>query len=129
VIGRDDACPGVWIPGFAHAAARRAGRPTEARATLREGRTLADATGAVAISRRAREELRLAGGRAPAPADVRNATLTPSEQRVAELAASGQTNRPIADALFVTVKSVEWHLVYRKLDIRGRGQLAGSLAA
>ena len=44
---------------------------------------------------------------------------------MAELAAAGQTNRQIADALFVTAKSVEWHLgnVYRKLDIRGRGQL------
>jgi DNA-binding CsgD family transcriptional regulator len=48
---------------------------------------------------------------------------------VAGLAAAGQTNRQIADALFVTVKNVEWHLgnVYRKLDIRGRGQLAAAL--
>ena len=49
---------------------------------------------------------------------------------MAELAAGGQSNRQIADALFVTVKSVEWHLgnVYRKLDIRGRGQLPAALA-
>jgi DNA-binding CsgD family transcriptional regulator len=48
---------------------------------------------------------------------------------VAELAAGGRTNREIADALFITVKAVEWHLgnSYRKLDIRGRGQLAGAL--
>jgi DNA-binding CsgD family transcriptional regulator len=55
--------------------------------------------------------------------------LTPSEHRVAELAAAGQTNRQIADELFLTVKSVEWHLgnTYRKLDIRSRGELAGRL--
>ena len=49
---------------------------------------------------------------------------------MAELAAAGHSNRQIADALFVTAKSVEWHLsnVYRKLDIRGRGQLAAALA-
>ena len=111
------------------AAIRRAGRATEARDTLREAIVLADASGAIALARRAREELRLAGGRAPAPAD-NPAGLTPGEQRVAELAAAGQTNRQIADALFVTAKSVEWHLsnVYRKLEIRGRGQLRAALA-
>jgi DNA-binding CsgD family transcriptional regulator len=110
------------------AAIRRAGRPAEARDPLREALALADATGAVAVARQARAELRLAGGRAPAPAAA-GSGLTPSEDRVAELAASGQTNRQIADALFVTVKNVEWHLgnVYRKLDIRGRGQLAAAL--
>ena len=48
---------------------------------------------------------------------------------MAELAAGGQSNRQIADALFVTVKSVEWHLgnVYRKLDIPGRRHLAAAL--
>ena len=112
------------------AAIRRAGRPGEARGTLREALVLADAAGATALARRAREELRLAGGRAPARADDRRRGLTPSERRVAELAAAGQTNRQIADALFITAKSVEWHLsnVYRKLDIRGRGQLAAALA-
>ena len=48
---------------------------------------------------------------------------------MAELAAAGAGNRQIAATLFVTTKSVEWHLgnVYRKLDIRGRGELAGAL--
>ena len=111
------------------AAIRRAGRPGEARDILRDALGLAQATDAHALAERAREELRIAGGRVTAPADGRAGALTPSEQRVAGLAAAGQTNRQIADALFVTVKSVEWHLgnVYRKLDIRGRQELAARL--
>ena len=113
------------------AAIRRAGHPGEARGVLREALALADAAGATALAGRAREELRLAGGRAPAPADIRAGGLTPSEHRVAELAAAGHSNRQIADALFVTVKNVEWHLgnVYRKLDIRSRRQIAAALDA
>ena len=110
-------------------AIRRAGRAGPARETLRSALALAETTGAVALARRAREELRIAGGRAR-PAAGTAGGLTPSEHRVAELAAAGQTNRQIADALFLTVKSVEWHLgnTYRKLDIRGRGELAERLA-
>jgi DNA-binding CsgD family transcriptional regulator len=57
------------------------------------------------------------------------ARLTPAERRVARLAATGLTNRQIADALTVTVKGVEWHLsrVYRKLGIGSRAALAGLL--
>ena len=58
------------------------------------------------------------------------ASLTPSERRIAELAATGQTNREIAQALFVTPKTVEYHLrnTYRKLDIQTRQELAGALS-
>ena len=64
----------------------------------------------------------------PAPAPGVN-KLTVSERRVAELAASGMSNREIAQQLFVTVKAVEWHLsnVYRKLGIRSRTRLAEAL--
>ncbi|GAA4706047.1 helix-turn-helix transcriptional regulator [Nocardioides conyzicola] len=57
------------------------------------------------------------------------ASLTAAEQRVARLAATGLTNREIADRLVVTVKAVEWHLshVYRKLGIHSRGALASTL--
>ena len=57
-------------------------------------------------------------------------SLTASERRVAELAASGLSNRQIASELFVTVKAVEWHLsnVYRKLGIRSRTRLPGLLS-
>jgi DNA-binding NarL/FixJ family response regulator len=55
--------------------------------------------------------------------------LTGSELRVARMAAEGLTNREIAQALFVTPKTVEVHLsnAYRKLEIRSRRQLAGAL--
>ena len=57
-------------------------------------------------------------------------SLTPSERRVAQMAAEGSTNRQIAQDLFVTTKTVEVHLssVYRKLDIASRTQLAAALA-
>jgi DNA-binding CsgD family transcriptional regulator len=57
------------------------------------------------------------------------AALTPSERRVAEIAADGASNREIAQALFVTTKTVEVHLTsaYRKLGVRGRAELAGHL--
>ena len=56
--------------------------------------------------------------------------LTASERRVATLAAEGQTNRDIAQTLFVTPKTVEVHLssTYRKLGIRSRRDLAKSFA-
>ena len=55
--------------------------------------------------------------------------LTPSERRVAEMAASELSNKEIAQALFVTVKTVEVHLssVYRKLEIASRRQLPTAL--
>ena len=58
-------------------------------------------------------------------APTRNLTLTSSERRVAELAASGMTNRDIAAALFISPKTVEANLarVYRKLGIRTRAEL------
>ncbi len=57
-------------------------------------------------------------------------SLTPSEARVAAQAATGMTNREIAQALFVTSKTVENQLsrVYQKLGIRGRDALAAALA-
>jgi DNA-binding NarL/FixJ family response regulator len=55
----------------------------------------------------------------------RSGQLTPSEQRVAELAASGMKNRDVATALFISPKTVEANLarIYRKLGIKSRAEL------
>jgi len=57
--------------------------------------------------------------------------MTPSEQRVAEMAASGLTNRQIAERLFISPKTVEANLAraYLKLGIRSRAELGATLAA
>lgn len=59
------------------------------------------------------------------------ATLTATEQSIADLATSGMTNRDIAATLFISLKTVEAHLtqIYRKLGIRSRAQLAAKLAS
>ena len=92
---------------------------------------LAEISGAVRLAERARTELAATGAR---PRSVRLSgveSLTASERRVAEMAAEGLTNRQIAQALFVTPKTVEVHLssVYRKLEISSRSELARVLPA
>jgi DNA-binding CsgD family transcriptional regulator len=108
---------------------RAARRPTDARDPLRRALELADALGADALAGRVRHELYAAGGRPRTTALRGAAALTPSERRVVERAAAGQTNRAIAEALFVTSKTVELHLrnAYRKLGASSRHDLAGLL--
>jgi DNA-binding CsgD family transcriptional regulator len=79
----------------------------------------------VALERRARAELAAIGIRPRTTERSGAESLTPSESRVAKLAAAGQTNREIAQALFVTEKTVETHLgrAFRKLDVTSRRQL------
>jgi DNA-binding CsgD family transcriptional regulator len=112
------------------AALRRANRRAEARGVLQEGLELAERCGARPLAERGRLELRAAGGRSSDPSAVGVVSLTVSERRVAELAAEGLSNPEIAQALFVTRKTVETHLghVYRKLEIAGRGELPRALA-
>jgi DNA-binding CsgD family transcriptional regulator len=111
------------------AAIRRSGHPAQARPVLRDALVFAEDVGANAVAEAARTELRVAGGRAPSRARTPAEWLTPGERRVAELAAAGRSNRQIANALFITVKAVEWHLsnAYRKLDVRGRSDLPSAL--
>jgi DNA-binding NarL/FixJ family response regulator len=108
---------------------RRTARRREGRELLRSGLELARGCGAASLAARAEEELRAAGG---SPRDVIRAgvdELTASERRVARLAASGMSNKQIAQTLFVTVKTVETHLhrTYQKLEVSSRGQLAQAL--
>jgi DNA-binding CsgD family transcriptional regulator len=110
-------------------ALRRAGRRVEARDTLARALDEADRYGAHALTARAREELAAAGAR-PRRARLKGVeALTAAERRVAELAASGLSNREIAQALFITTKTVEMHLnrAYGKLEIASRGELPGAL--
>jgi DNA-binding CsgD family transcriptional regulator/tetratricopeptide (TPR) repeat protein len=112
------------------AALRRANRRSQAREHLRRGLELATICGATPLATRAETEL-LATGARPRRISLSGVeSLTPSERRVAEMAAEGPTNREIAQALFVTPKTVEVHLssVYRKLGISSRSQLADALA-
>jgi len=111
------------------AALRRAGRRREAREPLREALELADRCGALRTARRAREELLATGARPRRAARSGADSLTPSERRVCRLATEGLSNREIAQALFVTVRTVEGHLTqaYMKLDIASREQLAAAL--
>jgi DNA-binding CsgD family transcriptional regulator len=109
---------------------RAAGQRTAAREPLLEGLMLAARCGALARERRAKAELAAIGVR-PRSTDHSGAdSLTPSEQRVVELAAAGGTNREIAQTLFVTEKTVETHLgrSFRKLNISSRRQLSDVLA-
>jgi len=111
-------------------AQRRARQQTAARQTLRLGLDAAYRCGAAGLAAQARAELVAAGARPRRPALTGVQALTPSERRVSELAAGGLTNREIAQALFVSTKTVEFHLrnAYLKLRIRSRGQLADVFA-
>lgn len=107
------------------AARRQAGDKIAARQPLRAGLELADRMGAAPLVRAARRELHALGLRPRRSAITGLGSLTPTERRVAELAASGLTNRQVAEALFITVKTVETHLarVYQKLGVSVRGEL------
>jgi DNA-binding CsgD family transcriptional regulator len=109
---------------------RAAGQRTAAREPLLDALALAARCGARALERRARDELAAIGIRRRTTEHAGAGSLTPSEQRVVELAATGGTNREIAQSLFVTEKTVETHLgrAFRKLDISSRRQLPDVLA-
>jgi DNA-binding NarL/FixJ family response regulator len=108
---------------------RRARHPSDAREPLRQALELADQCSAGALAEHARAELYASGARPRTDALSGVAALTASERRVAGLAVEGRTNRDIAQALFVTPKTVEVHLsnAYRKLGIRSRRELPAEL--
>ena len=99
---------------------RRQRQKERSRATLREALQAFEAMGTPLWANRARAELARAE---VVPTD--DLALTPSERRVAELAASGMTNRDVAAALFISPKTVEANLgrIYRKLGIKSRAEL------
>jgi DNA-binding CsgD family transcriptional regulator len=104
---------------------RREGRDAERRAI-----ELADECGAIALAERARAELHSGPGRRPRAELTGPGALTAAEWRVCRQVAEGHTNREVAQALFVTEKTIERHLssAYQKLGIRSRFQLAAAIA-
>jgi DNA-binding CsgD family transcriptional regulator len=105
---------------------RRGKEKAAARAALEQAAASFDDLGATLWAARARASLSRISGRTTAPADE----LTPTELRVAGLVAEGRTNKEVAAALFVALRTVEWNLskVYVKLGVRSRTELAHKLA-
>jgi DNA-binding CsgD family transcriptional regulator len=108
---------------------RRENRRSEARKLLRQGVDLAHRCGATALVARGNDELAATGAHPRTVLRSGLEELTASERRVAQMAAEELSNKEIAQALFVTVKTVEQHLgrVYRKLNISSRRQLGTAL--
>jgi DNA-binding CsgD family transcriptional regulator len=108
---------------------RREDRRVDARAQLRAAHETFSTAGAEAFAERARRELTATGETvARRSADARDA-LTPQEAQVARLAAHGQTNPEIGAQLFISPRTVEYHLrkVFRKLDVSTRRELSATL--
>src|SRR5262245_859118 len=112
------------------AALRRANQRAAAREPLRAALELAQRCGATLLAERAQAELIASGARPRRLLLTGVEALTPTERRVAMMAADGLSNREIAQALFVSLRTVETHLssVFRKLDLKSRTQLDAALA-
>jgi class 3 adenylate cyclase/DNA-binding CsgD family transcriptional regulator len=112
-------------------ALRREDEGSEARERFLEGLEIAHRTGAQPLVQAAEGELAATGVRPRRLVLSGTESLTPTERRVAAMAAEDMTDKDIAQALFVTTKSVEGHLasVYRKLGIGSRAELADVLGA
>ena len=108
---------------------RRAHRRVEARRHLEEALTRFEALGAAPWAEKAARELRSSGTHARRGPQNATRTLTAAESQIAALVAEGMTNKDIAAALFLSPKTIEFHLghIYRKLDIHSRTQLARAL--
>lgn len=108
---------------------RRARRRRDARRQLRTAEDMFTSMGAVGFAEQAGTELRATGERARKRTPDTELDLTPQEARVAKLAADGETNNEIAEQLFISPSTVDYHLgkVFRKLGVRSRTQLAHQL--
>jgi DNA-binding CsgD family transcriptional regulator len=109
---------------------RRQRRPANARAPLREARDIFDALGASPWSDRAREELRASGESSRRRTERVWETLTPQELQVAQLAAEGLSNKEIGIRLYLSHRTVGYHLhqIFAKTGITSRSALSSILA-
>jgi DNA-binding CsgD family transcriptional regulator len=120
-LGRAHLLYGEWL--------RREGRRVDAREQLTRAYEMFSAIGAEAFAERARRE-RVATGEKVRKRDVTTLNeLTPQEEHIARLARDGRTNAEIGAEMFLSVRTVEWHLrkVFIKLDVRSRRDLKDAL--
>ena len=108
---------------------RRENRRVDAREQLRCAREMFVSMGAEAFAERASRELLATGERARQRRDDTRGQLTSKEEQIARLACDGLTDREIGNRLFISPRTVEWHLrnVYAKLEIRSRMELHNAL--
>jgi DNA-binding CsgD family transcriptional regulator len=110
---------------------RREQRRIDAREQLRTAHEMFDSMGAEAFAERARRELRATGETVRARGPEARAQLTAQEAQIAQLARDGLSNPEIAGRLFISPRTVQYHLhkVFTKLDISSRNQLDGALGS
>ena len=108
---------------------RRENRRVDARTQLRAAYQMLTTMGAQAFAERARRELLAAGVTLPRLQEETRAALTAQEATIARLARDGQTNAEIGAQLFLSARTVEWHLgnVFTKLGITSRRELRRAL--
>ncbi len=108
---------------------RREGRRADARAQLRTAHEMFAAIGMLAFAERARRELQAAGQTVRKRTAATRDQLTPQEAQIARLARAGLSNQEIGAQLFLSARTVEWHLakVFTKLEISSRRQLQQAL--
>jgi DNA-binding NarL/FixJ family response regulator len=108
---------------------RREKRRVEARSALRQAYDLFSEMGAGAFAERARRELAATGETVRKRTDETRADLTPQEAHIAQLAAQGGTNAEIGAKLYLSPRTVEYHLrkVYGKVGVSSRRELARTL--
>ena len=121
-VGRGHLLYGEWL--------RRENRRVEAREQLRAARDMLEAMGMEAFAERARRELLATGESVRGRAPEASSTLTTQEAQIARLARDGRTNPEIGAQLFLSARTVEWHLrkIFTKLAIGSRRELHVALA-
>ncbi len=110
---------------------RRASRRVDSRAQLRTAHDVLSKLGVHAFAERARMELQATGERVLKRSVETHDELTPQERQIALLACEGLSNAEIGTRLFLSPRTVEWHLrkVFTKLGIRRRGELVNALSS